>query len=312
MTFLKKKTAQTERKLALISILTVLLTGSVDTHAMGPAPKVLRFPESGLEPRGNVLLIHGLNLKPSKMLPLAQRLCTPSNGLQCTILTLSGHEEDNSVTMAGADADIWKAETSEAIQHLRSKATATRTPLFLVGYSLGGLMGAWGAQSGPDDTQIFDAMVLIAPAIFPKWYTRITPYLPLPDHFHLPSKNHPEYRAKPGTSLAAYRAMFTVINEVQSQKNLEQSLGKTPTLVFLNPKDELVSEDRTASWIKKERLTRWNSELIDGLTSTLSPHYQHLMVDEASMGAHAWEGLIGKIEKHFVAAAPFTRTSTED
>jgi esterase/lipase len=306
------KTAQSGRRLALLSILTVLLTGSADTQAMGPAPKVLHYPETAIEPRGNILLIHGLNLKPSKMLPLAQRLCTPSNGLQCTILTLSGHEEDTSETMDGADAETWKTETFEAIQSLRSKAIATRTPLFLVGYSLGGLMGTWGAQSRPEDNKIFDAMVLIAPAIFPKWYTRITPYLPLPDHFHLPSKNHPEYRANPGTSLAAYRAMFTVINEVQSQKNLDQTLGKTPTLVFLNPRDELVSEDRTASWIKKVRLTSWTSELIDGLTSSLTPHYQHLMVDEASMGAHAWESLIGKIENHFAAAVPFTRTSTED
>lgn len=278
--------------------------------ALGAAPQQ-KNPALSSASKAYILILHGLNLKPSKMKAIAETACPPQSKRICEILSLAGHEEDQESTMASVTAEIWKKQVLESALRLSEKAEQENVPLILIGYSLGGLIGTWvhanwDAQLALNHRpHLFDAQILIAPAIATRWYTGITPFLPLPSAAFLPSKNHPDYRANAGTSLGAYRAMFRLIREVnESAKN--KSDINVPTLVALHREDELVSPGGTEKWIQNHAWTNWKIFWVDHSTSKLKPSYNHLMIDETSLGAEPWEKLQFAIQSHLSQVTLFT------
>ena len=238
------------------------------------------------KPRAFVLLAHGLNLKPSRMRPLAETACHDENRYSCRILSLPGHEEFGSSRMRQVTANSWKQRILEEVEQIERLALEHQVPAYFIGYSLGGLVGEWAISQQANS--VFDKVVLIAPAIATHSYTKIASYLPMTGNMMLPSKNHPDYRANKGTSIAAYRAMFRIMGEFRESRLRGVDI---PTLVFLNPEDELVSHRRLIRWIDDSRLSHWRVLFVRDLKPSIRPNYQHLMIDQASMGAEAWEEL---------------------
>jgi hypothetical protein len=67
-----------------------------------------------------------------------------------------------------------------------------------------------------------------------------------------------------------------------------ESLQGIPTLVALNPRDELISESGTLDWIARHNLTAtWQTHIVikDSEQKSLP---EHVIVDEQSLGATAW------------------------
>jgi pimeloyl-ACP methyl ester carboxylesterase len=253
--------------------------------------------ESPENASGFILIAHGLNLKPSRMLPLAQTLCHASEGqtprgLACRILVLQGHEEDSPSQMRQVSAQSWKNTILAEIRALQ--AIAGERPIHFLGFSLGALVGAWGLQQFEESP--FQKMALIAPPLETRGYVRLAALIPGPGSWTLPSKNHPEYRANDRTSLAAYRALFEIQDEVRSGNPLRLNID---TRVWVSPKDELVSAKKLAKKAASAGWTQWSIQNVGSIEPTLRPTYHHLLIDEASMGHEAWQEMQRALEKHF-------------
>jgi len=246
---------------------------------------------------GFILVAHGLNLKPSRMLPLAQTLCRASEGqtprgMACRILVLQGHEEDSPSQMRQVSAQSWKNTILAEIRSLQ--AIAGERPIHFLGFSLGALVGTWGLQQFEESP--FQKMALIAPPLETRGYVRLAALLPGPGSWTLPSKNHPDYRANDRTSLAAYRALFEIQDEVRSGNPLRLNLD---TRVWVSPKDELVSAKKLSKKAARAGWNHWSIQEVGSIEPNLRPIYHHLLIDEASMGTEAWQEMQSGLLQHF-------------
>ena len=106
---------------------------------------------------------------------------------------------------------------------------------------------------------------------------------------------HIRLKSKAG-EIGAYRAMFRVMGEFRSS---DPRGIDVPTLVFLNRDDELVNDQKIATWIARSSLRHWQVVAVPGLRPSIHPSYRHLMVDEASMGREAWELLSTRLREFF-------------
>ncbi|MBU1161358.1 MAG: lysophospholipase, partial [Proteobacteria bacterium] len=122
---------------------------------------------------GVALVIHGLNLQPDKMESIIALLT--HSCIDVLNLSLRGHGknyiqkanvDDNKArmeTFKTVSYEYWIKETHRAYGLAGSRSREKQVPLFLIGFSLGGLMGAALFASYPD--VYFNRMVLLAPAL---------------------------------------------------------------------------------------------------------------------------------------------------
>ena len=110
--------------------------------------------------RGVALVVHGLNLRPERMEFLIGRLNRA--GIEVLNVSLQGHGDNyvRSETVERKEARLdsfrkvtyrlWSSELYNAYRKARQRAQQKKVPLFLAGYSLGGLLGlrAAGLQAG--------------------------------------------------------------------------------------------------------------------------------------------------------------------
>ena len=299
LTFLKKK------RLALY----IFITAAISVQAYPSCSKVLELKDlnrseysvkeptkwfkTSQKPIGVILLLHGLNLRPSKMDPLATHF--QSSGYDVLRAALAGHR--------GSLTEQKKVSSKQWLEQMQQHACLVeqrseelgKAPKFLSAFSLGSLVAmAWMAQK---QQPFFKAQLLLAPANFAHWYGSITKTLFfLKDSFSLPSKNIKQYRSQDSTSLAAYRSMEELRDVVYAA---DKSVHNIPTLVFLDPKDELVSLKKLELFKKKFTLDQWKIETITDSEPTLKKSFHHLIIDEPSLGSHHWQELKALSIRHF-------------
>lgn len=234
--------------------------------------------------QGIAVVVHGLNTKPQRMMTLAQ-LFSSQNYLVLNV-TLSGH---------GGNLEAWKTASRKTWIHdlyggycaAKAKADALQVPLHYVGFSLGGALGV-DLLTDPNFADVFyDKMILIAPALAIKPVAKLVQILNiLSPRFILPSANSKSYRAnEKGTSIAAYNALFASVNNIKA-RSLYQA--NAPTLVMIDPRDELVSQSGLTKLIQTHGLSRWDLREINNDQSYLDTSHHHLMIDLNSMGAKNW------------------------
>lgn len=235
------------------------------------------------------LLVHGLNLEPSRMDAVGALLA--SRGVEGLRVALSGHRGDFAALQA-ASRERWLGELHEAFRVARARATALGVPLHLVANSLGATLGLDLAASAGDVR--FDRCVLLSPALTPK--VPAAPFLLLralgAGPRSLPSVNLPAYRAQPRCPFAAYAALFDSVRAVEQALH---RLPPTPTLVVIDRGDELVSFRRLARLAAARGWT-----LLEASTAQhrLPRRVRHLVVDEACVGPAEWARLAGAILAH--------------
>jgi esterase/lipase len=247
--------------------------------------------------RGIVLLAHGLNMKPSKMDTLAQFF--QSQGLDVYRIALSGHRGDLQ-EMRNTTQGQWLREGLEFYNEARNEARTKNVPLYLVGFSLGGLLYEDLMNYVPTNSQekvIFDKAVLFAPAITVRTRSKLIKLTQIfnPQRMIL-SLSPLEYRANPeGTSVGAYKALFSTISDLHGKKFEESNI---PTLVFIDPQDELVSYKGILKVKEKAGLNQWNIQEVSNRESTLENPMHHIITDDKAVGAVQWRIILDFIRQH--------------
>ncbi len=223
-----------------------------------------------------VLLAHGLNLHPQKM----DQLASFFNKNKCDVLRIA----------LGNNPNEWCDKFSDDVEAVVEHAHILERPLYFVGFSLGALVGIH--YMAKHAHQEFTKAALFAPATHTKMYTRIPSLL---FNFFpkgsLPSLNLVDYREREKTKLSEYRKMHEL------QKEIKYYQINIPTLLILNPKDELVASSQVALFAAHNKHSKVFN--ISNEDSPLSKKYHHLMIDENSLGHSAWKKILHNLTEHF-------------
>lgn len=251
-------------------------------------------------PAAVAVLIHGLNLDPVAMLDIQQLLFDAN--MDVLNLSLTGHnnaldDEGRLLSFQEATFADWQSDIRRAVQEAGRRAARLDRPLYLVGFSLGGLLSADylvqnAVHSGDDDAVTIDRMVLLAPAISLKWSSYLLYPLQVFPDLYLPSVAPGIYSANDYAPVSAYLALYEGVgrfNELAEQEPNRQALN-IPTLVLMHPRDELVSEDGLRGFISEHRLTQWQYVEVDK-SDDAGDVLAHLIVGPHSLGRDAWSAV---------------------
>lgn len=253
---------------------------------------------------GVALVVHGLNIKPERMEPMI--ILLTDAGIDVLNLSLRGHGQNYDhetgirANRARLEAfktvsyDLWFDEVRRAYDRLRKRGRREKVPIFFIGYSLGGLLGADLLAADPD--VIFDKMVLLAPALDLHPIHNLMKVLSLFPRLVVLSRVSKYYRSNNGTPMAAYNALFAGMGHFNKAAGPRLNI---PALVFFDPQDELVSYYGVKRLIERKGLDQWKFHLINkepGIKSRL----RHLIIDEPSVGQEMWNEMRNVITIHLL------------
>ena len=255
------------------------------------------------ETRAVALVIHGLNLRPSKMESVIKALT--NSGIDALNVSLRGHGNNydsqayNDPARARLAAfksvsyQLWMDEVCGAYAAAKNRSDKKDVPLYLIGYSLGGLMGTDLLATEPGVQ--FDKMVLFAPAV--KMHLRnylIRALSPFP-RLTIPSFALATYQSNDGTPMAGYNALFDSLNNVAG--NIGPQIN-VPTLVFIDPEDEIVSYSRLKQMVQAENLDQWEFYIVQKENTEGPAKIHHLIIDAPSTGAEVWRKMMAAMVNH--------------
>lgn len=273
-------------RLSLLTTLVVLAAGCC-FNTLSPSSLALEKPAlsftSQPHPRGVVVVIHGLNQRPTSM----DTLCTflRDLGFHTYRITLTGHAQlpDSYFTSESWQHDVQNALTTVSTQF-------PDLPMHVVGYSLGGLL----ATRVIDTSRVYRpaSLVLIAPALSLRMIVQSAYLLTVLPSTTLSVRNLAprDYKLFNQTPLFWYENTISIYDETRLIGDTSP-LRTTPTLVIANPRDELISFSGLKDWISDNHLAPgWR-------LVSLEPHPRtpflagHIMIDERSLGASEWAHL---------------------
>ena len=293
-------------------LLIALVWGGAQLEADTGSDRSMRWfdkaPDSNLN--GIALVVHGLNLNPDRMVNLIRVLNTM--GIGAVQLSLKGHGDnfDPVPGMEEADArmeafktvshQIWADDFLQAYHQTSQLKHELKVPLFLIADSFGALL-ALDLSLNESDVE-FDRMVLFAPAVSLHGRNFIIRLLSPFPRFVVPSLSPKFYKANRGTPQVAYSVVFDTL------ARFERSVGQKiniPTLVFIDPKDELVSYLELRAMIKQHKLNRWRVFRIDKDKTTSATGIHHLIIDPASVGQANWNRMVRAMKSHLLRPQTF-------
>lgn len=241
------------------------------------------------DPKGIFLVVHGLNLKPSKMTAFSQYLL--DKGYYVLRVSLEGHrgslEEQKKIQWKN-----WMEDMQKHYCYALKQSKKFKAPLYNLSFSLGSLVSMGHIsllKENPYEKEIF-----LAPATWIHWYGKIPGWLGFLDgEVGLPSKNLEEYRSQPTTSLNCYRAMK---EGREFLENASPEVFKVPTLIIMDKKDELVSIKKIEKYSHKNKLENlWSFFTVTNKETELEKSYHHLIVDQKSLGGKQWNKLLERL-----------------
>ncbi|MGD9203915.1 MAG: alpha/beta hydrolase, partial [Desulfobacterales bacterium] len=255
---------------------------------------------------GVALVIHGLNCRPDKMEAIIGKL--NANGIDCLNLSLRGHganfspihntsnEKARMTALKLVSYPLWKTEAYAAYQFAKKRSYLYEKPLFLIGFSMGGLLGIDLIASNPNVN--FEKMVLFAPAIamHPRNYL-IKILSPFPG-LVIPSAGHASYLANEGTPMAAYNAFFEM--HAHFENHLDPKKINIPTVIFIDEDDELVSYTSLQKMVRLQYLDQWKIHPVKKDNAATEVKMHHLIIDAASVGKVMWQEMVDVTITHLL------------
>lgn len=236
------------------------------------------------------LVCHGLNTKPEKMRSLTQYLNTQN--IETHLVALTGHRGNLNKTEE-ASAAVWLVDLHKAYGQAKNRSQQLKKPLIYIGYSLGDVLNTVMMMIKKEVQ--YDKMILFAPALALRPSSYLVRFFKIfGKKFIVPSFSPKIYRANPGISVAAYDALFDLMS--LSDKKKYQDI-KIPVLIFIDPKDELVSMRSLKQIKKKYKLSEWDIISISKKEASLATNYHHLIIDEESLGKETWDEVKREIKK---------------
>ena len=192
------------------------------------------------------IITHGLNLRPSAMIPLAERLGWPLD--DCTFISLPGHREGESWQ------DVTAARWLDSFGEQYQAAAQTGSPIIYLGYSLGGLLMTY--LLAEERIPAPNKQILLAPALAFKPWTQLPVYFP-GQHFNqwlVPSFAPKQYKFNRGVTIGAYKAMFEISRRLERMDTTPYNI---PTLVLCDQRDEMVSAPGLKAFVERKNLSQW-------------------------------------------------------
>jgi esterase/lipase len=258
------------------------------------------------EPKGLALVIHGLNLRPSKMSSIINGLTDA--GVEALNLSLPGHGENyaprpdmgnaraRAESLKEAAYELWSNEVQEAYRAMETKNARLGVPTFLVGFSLGALLGVdlWASNADIH----FDRALLFAPALDLRAPYRLVRILyPLPGLL-IPSLSRKEYLANSGVPIVAYKALLETIRHFRDHVGPQVD---RPTLIFIDRSDEFIPFKKVKGIVAENGLKKWEIYFVKK-DHDAEVNLKHMIIDEASLGRKMWRKMIGAGIEHFLGS----------
>jgi pimeloyl-ACP methyl ester carboxylesterase len=262
------------------------------------------------EIKGVALVIHGLNLRPDKMQAIITKLT--ESGIDVLRLSLRGHGE-NYAHYAGFDEaqarlaafkavsfPLWINEAYWAYTLAQKRASQKKVPLFLVGFSLGGLIGLdlFASQEAVQ----YDRMVLFAPAIKLHGIHYLSRILSPFSRLVIPSLAPDSYLSnKKGTPIAAYNALFEGLRHFEKYTSPKINI---PTLIFIDEEDEFIPVRAFKELIKEQNLDQWTLYIVEKEAGADQDTFHHHIIDESSTGKTVWQEMMSATVSCLLAKKP--------
>jgi esterase/lipase len=246
------------------------------------------MPRSG-SAKSCAIVVHGLNTNPDKMEGLAQLL--RHSGIEVENLVLHGHNKQG-FRAAEINRETWIQDAREAYDKLKTKCPSESSSLFLLGYSLGALIFLDAMNESPK--MKFNKMVLLAPAVTPRFSSALIHCFVkfFGRNFRIPSLSPVNYRVAKSIPLAAYDALGQSAKRISNQRTPSWNI---PTIVWIDPKDELVSSRKLSKWISRQSLSEWQLMFLPSKRQAKTKTWHHLIIDEEVLGTDAWTNLTRSI-----------------
>lgn len=224
--------------------------------------------------KGVVLIVHGLNLNPKKMHDIGaifkERKITP------VYLNLTGHTKRSD--WSKVTAKKWRDDLYKGLCQAFLISKDRNIPMYGFGYSLGSVL----LQDAIERFKVpFEKTFHISPAFETRWYTGfVTALFKVGFEFNIPSSNFVEYRAKPNTSLLAYKAMWEINDGLKFNDKLEK-------IIFMDHRDEVV--DFTSTKHLCNKIENCSFHELKNKPLNMPKSIYHLSIDPKTTGAKSWQ-----------------------
>lgn len=185
-------------------------------------------------------------------------------------------------------ATDWDRDAREFHALAKAKADELGVPLHLVAYSFSAAI----YQALAEELR-FTSKIYFAPAIAIRFWFPVAALLAkaIPRATYR-SMNLQGYYANATSGMLAVQALEHFVRRVAA---LRKKDDPTPTLVWIDPKDELVSYKGIR--IQAGRRKSWRLEKISNAGARMNPAYHHLIINEDSIGKEEWERVVnGSVE----------------
>lgn len=269
--------------------------------------RIFRPPQDSARPiKGRVVMVHGLNLAPASMDPLAERIA--AEGYVVARVALSGHR-DRFIDFVRVRHEAWQDDVAAAVAAFNTMEVEVReAPLFGVGFSLGGLLLSHHARKArqTDGGAIWSALALLAPAFTP----RLTVGFPLgflPGWLPYFSFTPRRFRRWAFCPHNAYRAVGALMREHMAMVHkagggggaqVLSSAPKPRVLVLVHQRDELVHADKLRNSFFGNGFDGYEVRYLRRVhRSWMVP--RHLICHPEALKDDAWEALCQQILKIF-------------
>jgi hypothetical protein len=109
----------------------------------------------------------------------------------------------------------------------------------------------------------------------------------------------PKVLANPFTPMAAYTALLETLTRLTGRSWAALDI---PTLVVIDPGDELVSFRGVEAVVRRRGLRRWRFHTVRKDPGVPRRVPRHLLIEERWVGLRAWAGIRAAVNAHVAAA----------
>ncbi|MHC6202161.1 alpha/beta hydrolase [Breznakiellaceae bacterium SP9] len=248
-------------------------------------------------PKGIALIVHGLNVRP-------QAMGSPQSEGTLVKLFLDAHYSVYRVTLAGHGGPLetmrtltmqdWLSGAYSQYCHARLLADRASLPLYLVGFSLGGLVYETLMNESTPRAVIFDKSILFSPAIATRTLSKaillLRPFIK--DSSIIYSRAPEIVRAQKGVSLGAYKALFAMEKRLCALRFCRSNID---TRIFMDKKDELLSMRAFKKHLTQYKLSKWRIVPLSNKGAARRPAFHHVLIDAQSVSASTWQRICKEI-----------------
>jgi esterase/lipase len=235
-----------------------------------------------------LLIIHGLNNNLEGFYPL--RDACRDMGFETHLITLPGHGEDRN------EAKSFKLAFGAFSESMEKH---TDSPYQVIAFSQGALFLQLWMQTNPKMKPL--SQILLAPALFINRQSLIEKVISLlPSFVFIVSQTPEKVRRYPKLYIWEYRTLFEAVKRFQGAK----AAFPVPTLVMIDPQDELINATLLESTLKSWNTSNFEFQLIHRpVISAPGLGKHHVIFHPDYYGPGMWFDFVGKIKRFLSAGA---------